>query len=131
MTMQATVGLDPHDPLEHPDFLACNDPRLETKWEHPTVYVPSLVYMLHRLGGPANISDDFMSPSQITSESGTILAEVVMTKEADDGFSIFVGEWHRKDTFLTVVFDVPARWHFGGWMVNTVMSEDIFCASAD
>src|SRR5262245_39987858 len=48
-------------PCQHPDFLACNDPRWDDgslKHAAPTVYVPNLVYMLHRLGGPENISEE-------------------------------------------------------------------------
>jgi hypothetical protein len=134
MTAETTTAtLDASDPLSHPDFLPCNDPRLDTKWDPPSVYVPNLVYLLHRLGGPDSISSDFECPSQVTSDYGRTLVEVLRPefKTSDDGFTLFIQGWHSGESILDVIFDVPARWHLGEWTVTSVMSADIFCASAE
>jgi hypothetical protein len=132
MTTETTsTTLDASDPLSHPDFVACNDPRLEAKWDKPVVYVPNLVYLIHKLGGPDNISEDHEFPSVIT-EYGTTIVEVVRWpgKDAGEPFGLFVEGWHH-ESCLTVLFDVPAKWHLGDWTVNTVMDADIFSASAE
>lgn len=124
-------GFDPADPTSHPDFVGCDHPL--TKWEPPTVYVPSLVYLLHRLGGPENIADGRYSESAIYTTHGTVIAEVSRTANGDGSFSLCVDQWHYNKTCdcLTVIFNVPAQWHLGEWEVETVMCMDEFCNSAE
>jgi hypothetical protein len=45
------------EPWQHPDFVECDDPRWGGSRAMPTVYVPSLVYLVNRLGGLANIAE--------------------------------------------------------------------------
>lgn len=122
------------DPLRHPDFVPCLDPRLESGHARPTVYVPSLVYLLHILGGPGNVSEDFTEPTEMRAgTTGAVIVEAVRPKIDDDGgFQLFIDNWHKSyEHSLAVVFNVPAKWHLGEWEVSVVMAEDIFSATTD
>jgi hypothetical protein len=115
-------------PLDHPDFVSCDDPRSEAAWDCPTVYVPNLVYLLHRLGGPANLCDDFGHPSKLSTQRAQTI-EAVGWRNKDESFCLHVSGWHRQAEDLTVMFGVPAQWHLGEWTVSCVMHYDTFCCS--
>jgi hypothetical protein len=122
-------------PLDHPDFGHCADPRVIAGHAHPVVYVPNLVYMLHKMGGPFNVSDVFGEPTslEVGHNNATVVEAVIPGGiDADGGFNLHLSEWHRSKSehLLTIIFDVPAKWHLGEWEVEVVMREDMFSSTA-
>jgi hypothetical protein len=122
------------DPKSHPDFLLCDDPRLKVKRERPVVYVPNLVYLVHRLGGPHNIAtfDDREREDTELRIGHTLIVKASIWKHHTDGaWTLHLDDWHRTEKLLTIVFRVPPKWHLGEWAVEHVGIMDTMSASAD
>src|SRR5262245_43002421 len=65
------------EPTEHPDFVWCDDPRPDERRprEPLPVYVPSLVELVHRLGGLENINDSMADVWSDQSVSSALLPD--------------------------------------------------------
>lgn len=133
-----TLGRFVDVPSCHPDFLACNHPRLENyEARYLPVYVPSLVELVHRLGGIENIPDsgrerEFCSSMILADTENEIeaRAEVVRWVKGDTT-ELWITQWHpNRDMFLLEVhFSIPERWAAGDWQVGYVADQDIIAAT--
>lgn len=122
------------DPTAHPDFYGCEEPSENHKHEHPIVYVPNLVHALHRLGGPANceVDGDSVGAHYLKDDSGEKVCTIDGGGSKPDGSSsVMVYDWHWAMKELSVVFELPAKWHLGEWSVAYVMSIDMFSGTTE
>jgi hypothetical protein len=119
------------DPMSHPDFVLCNDPRLDTPHPRPIVYVPSLVYLVHRLGGLGGISGDYLDPSILRVGGRVIVEAIADINEKTDRWWLDLVNWYPAAPLLSVSFELPARWHLAEWAVAHVSSEDTFSLSTE
>jgi hypothetical protein len=126
------------DPGSHPDFLACNDPRLDSKVNKSgTIYVPNLVHLLFLLGGPQNVRKrcqeaDSLAHSmdvRIIGRHGHVqwLGDDVW--KPGSGFVLSVSGWHPRECGLGVIFGVPPKWHLGEWDICHVSIYVVFSAT--
>jgi hypothetical protein len=44
---------------------------------------------------------------------------------------LFVDQWHPRDDFLELIFDIPADWSASAWVAPITMTEQVFTASYD
>jgi hypothetical protein len=124
------------EPSRHPDFVNCDDPRLEGE-NHAAglpVYVPSLVELVHRLGGLDNIpidftGDDFVSVTLLPDGAHETDARVFVGRfEHKGGTVLDISHWHpnHEMSLLGAHFIVPEKWATGEWEVGYVSNQDIF-----
>jgi hypothetical protein len=120
-------------PEDHPGFRHCTDPPRESPGrDSASIPVPSLVYLLHVLGGPGNISDELDDRTNLRTERGKVLASAwIVGRNPDGGCSLSVEEWHNYNSALTVIFGVPPRWHVDDWAIEHVGLHDKMSASVD
>jgi hypothetical protein len=127
---------NPFNPTEN--FYGCDE---ETrKYESPVVYVPSLVYMLHRLGGPQCIEEmeEYGGGKSVVYDGvGCKVAEVQRVSRDGEPVQFFVEEWHiggngyGSEKLLSVHFSLPEKWHLGEWTADFAMDCDTFSPDAE
>jgi hypothetical protein len=104
------------DPFDHEDWALIGDPDLvEDECEGPiSVYVPSLVHLLHLLGGPDNVGRPGGDP-----DVGNPVIQAEIRADAD-GNRLILREAGKGGTDLEVHFFLPVRWATGEWQVGRV-----------
>jgi hypothetical protein len=154
MTPAEFLAMEPRD---HPDFVHYGDPRCESAVkagrEDPALFMPNLVELIRRIGGPdaiPNHRDPGLVPllshddprwDVLWEEEGWTTGYTAMLRDLGSrrGYatlyrmnnSLFVHDWHPREDFLQVTFDIPADWSVSAWGLPTVMIEDVFTASHD
>jgi hypothetical protein len=147
------------EPREHPDFVACNDPRAErvNKTGDPdrVVFIPALVALIRRFGGLDAIPDRMEEchgliryheadairlgvelECAVRAEYGALLKDVrshraYATLSRLGGRTLCVDSWHPREDFLSVMLAIPADWAAAPWAVEFVSIEDSHTASHD
>src|SRR5262249_3023901 len=97
------------DILDHPDFVEHDDPRVRADRERATVYVPMLVYLLQRLGGPENSNGRVDDRGGIENDPVRYRlrdsCRVVFKFEADEvggQWFLQISGWHPASLFLRI-----------------------------
>jgi hypothetical protein len=153
MTPAEFLAMDPGD---HPDFVCCDDPRLEpgnkAGRKDSTLFMPNLVELIRRIGGLDAIPDDWTGGFRPLYDSGDPRGVVewtetrghnerAMLKDLRSGRlyavfyrwenSLWVIDWHPREGHLDLNFDIPADWSASAWDIPQAMIEDTFTASYD
>jgi hypothetical protein len=144
------------NPKDHPGFLHCGDPRFEPGKEagskHPAVFMPNLVELICRIGGPDAIPEswsedddpipDLDDPRAAVAwdecrgvESKAMLRDLRSRRPYAVlhrwGPTLWVESWHPREVNLDLHFDIPADWSASAWEVPGAMIHDIFSVSYD
>ena len=143
------------DPRDHPDFVACDDPRCKSAnkaGQDGTLFMPNLVELIRRIGGPDAIPDDWDHESRPIGcdddpRGAAWWAECqahehkVMLKDLRSrrpyltlyrwDKSLWARGWHPRGTDLDLLFDIPADWSAAAWGLPFVSIEDMMTASYD
>jgi hypothetical protein len=144
------------EPRDHPDFVCCINPRCDaqnkTGRKDSTLFMPNLVELIRRIGGPDAIPDDWTEDLRplldLDDPRSSILWDECRGQESKvmlrdlrsrrpyltmyrwkDG--LWVTDWHPRETFLTLLFDVPTDWSAAPWASRYVSIEDTHTASYD
>jgi hypothetical protein len=138
------------EPGKHPDFVPCDDPRLVSKARRSEpIYVPNLVHLLFRLGGPLNVwrlcqdSVPFWAPAEFkyagvypqTMDFKAIGVHIqwfaIEAWKPGSPFSLALSGWHPHEHGLFAIFEIPPKWHLGDWKIASVSIWDSYSLSAD
>jgi hypothetical protein len=144
------------DPREHPDFVNCSDPRCESHSEtgrkDAILFMPNLVELIRRIGGPAAIPDledktdadgfvDFAWADEWEIMRRDGRDNAAMLKDLGSGRThvelhrlddwLFVEKWHPKEASLSLAFDIPADWSASAWDAPLATIDDVMMASYD
>jgi hypothetical protein len=144
------------EPRNHPDFVCCIDPRCDSRnktgRKDSTLFLPNLVELIRRIGGPDAIPDDWKQrPSPFYSHDDPRCAvwwaecgghaHRVMLRDLRSRRPyltmyrwtdrLWVTDWHPRETDLDLLFDIPADWSAAAWGLPFVCIEDIITASYD
>jgi hypothetical protein len=123
------------DLYSHPDFVVCDDPRLDSKTGNKAgdeatglFLLPNLVRLIRRIGGVDAV------PETEDSEGRWVLGDgyrrSVLTLSRLHGSLVAEG-WHPRCPALTAIFDVPDDWSGSPWRLSVVMGDDLFPTSYD
>jgi hypothetical protein len=153
MTPAEFLASNPHD---HPDFVHCGDPRFEpgnkAGRKDSTLFMPNLVELIRRIGGPDAIPDDWTEDFEpllasddprvsITWDECQGVESKAMLRDLRSrrpyatlyrwGTSLWVESWHPREANLDLHFDIPADLSVSAWGIPSAMIQDIFAASYD
>jgi hypothetical protein len=139
------------DPFDHPDFVPCNDPRADGRHRGQTLFLPNLVALIRRLGGPDAIPDRMHEPLPAGDGLRAIDWEVLWANDHKYGVMLKdrtshlvyaelsrlgvncleVEGWHQRELGLSLTFEIPADWSGGAWETPVASIQDTFSATAE
>jgi hypothetical protein len=152
MTPAGFLEMDPDD---HPDFVPCDDPRCGSRnkagRKDPAVFLPNLVELIRRIGGPGGVPDTrdgaeggplelhLRGPWEVCSRDGGTYAAMLKDKRSGRvhaelcriGDRLMVQDWHPRQGLLHLIFTIPADWSASAWELPFTARDDDHSASYD
>jgi hypothetical protein len=115
------------EPRKHPAFVSCDDPRLDARWEDPTLSLPNLVRLIQRIGGIDAIPDPYPEEAWVLKDG----ADTILELSRSGARRLNVEGWHPRCPALVLMFDLPEDWSGSPWRLSVVMGDDLFPTNAD
>jgi hypothetical protein len=135
------------DPNDHPDFVDHGD-----EFEHPApppLFMPNLVALIRRMGGPDAIPDVMdqhgcllrnSAPAipgmHVELKHGAFLVDrwshrIYADVNRLDPDTFQISGWHPRDRFLEIILHPPTDWTVGAWTCGCVSIMDMFSNSPE
>jgi hypothetical protein len=115
------------DLLHHPGFVGSGDPRLDARWEHPTLSLPNLAALIRRIGGIDALPDRWPEEAWVLK----VGRDIVLELSRSDARTLVVEAWHPRCPALMLMFKLPDDWSGSPWYLSVVMGDDLFPTDAD